>query len=199
MKRIYADYDQEGVFVYQAFKAKTVLKATAIGRFGTGFNRNRSTWIKPSFGWMLQRSGYASKHRQDGIARIKISHEGFLAILNQSIHTEFDERSGSSRLFWRRALDLTEVRHQWDPDRDLRGRPNERRAIQIGLSGATVHRYVDEWILGIEDVTELAKEIGRAVKSRMKVLPPCPELKVYELNSELSTKLGIDSSVEKIP
>ncbi|MDF1660345.1 MAG: DUF4291 family protein [Planctomycetota bacterium] len=191
MKRIYAEFDDDGIFVYQAFKHKTVLRAAAAGRFGTGFNRDRVTWIKPSFAWLLHRSVYATKHRMDGIAKIKLCHEGFLEILNQSISTEYDERFFPTRTAWRRALDLSEVCHQWDGDRDLRGRPNDRRAIQIALSGSIVEKYVDEWTLGIEDVTALAQSIGKAVRGKVKKLPECPELGIYELESSLSSKLGI--------
>jgi hypothetical protein len=48
------------------------------------------TWIKPSFGWMLYRSGYATKHRQESILKIKLTHQGFQEILFQAIPTSFD-------------------------------------------------------------------------------------------------------------
>ncbi|HBB34945.1 MAG TPA: hypothetical protein DDZ80_20145 [Cyanobacteria bacterium UBA8803] len=32
-----------------------------MGNFGKGFSLHRMTWIKPSLGWMLYRSGYATK------------------------------------------------------------------------------------------------------------------------------------------
>lgn len=191
MKRIFAEFDKEGIYVYQAFKLKTVLRAAAAGRFGQGFNRERTTWIKPSFAWILQRSKYATKHRMDGIAKIKLCHEGFLEILKQSITTEYDSRLYPSRTAWRRALDLSEVRHQWDGDKDLRGRPNDRRAIQIALSGSIVANYVDEWTLGITNVTDLAQDIGKAVRGKSKQLPESPELRDYEVESSLALKLGI--------
>ena len=79
--RVLAAYDEKGVFVYQAFHTETVAVAAAKGTFGKGFSLDRMTWIKPSFGWMLHRSGYAGKHGQEAIARIHLSHDGFLAIL----------------------------------------------------------------------------------------------------------------------
>ena len=51
------------------------------------------------------------------------------------------------------------VRVQWDPERDLRLAPLPYRAIQIGLSGEAVERYVTQWIRSIEDVTALAHRI----------------------------------------
>ena len=76
-QRIYAHYDDQGIFVYQAYKPSIVKAALEKGTFGAGFNRERMTWIKPSFAWMLYRSGYATKTRQEAILKIKLTHEGF--------------------------------------------------------------------------------------------------------------------------
>ena len=91
-KVIYADYDDEGVFVYQAFKPKIVAVAVELNKFGKGFGVDRISWIKPSLGWMLRRSKYATKHRMEAIARIKLNHASWLEILHQSIPTHFDEK-----------------------------------------------------------------------------------------------------------
>ena len=62
--QIRAIHDEEGVFFYQCFKesiAEYALKTqTFLGC--EEFNPTRMTWIKPSFGWAMYRSGYASKH-----------------------------------------------------------------------------------------------------------------------------------------
>ncbi len=47
-KIIFADFDKEGIFVYQAFKPKIVKVAVKMGTFGKGFGLDRITWIKPS-------------------------------------------------------------------------------------------------------------------------------------------------------
>lgn len=52
---------------------------------------------------------------------------------------------------------------QWDPERDLGLNPLPHRAIQIGLSGEAVDRYVDDWTTSIRDVTPLAHEVHAAV------------------------------------
>jgi hypothetical protein len=195
MKRIIAEFDDHGVYVYQAFKTKTVQAAVRAGRFQVGFNRNRMTWIKPSFAWMLHRSDYATKKRQEAIARVKISHEGFLAILSQSIPTQYNPQRFDRESTWRRKLDLTDVRHQWDPDRDSLRNFNGQRAIQIGLSGAAVHSYVDHWILSIEDVTPLAREIVYAICQRT-VLPQTPDKRPYPVDDKLALILGMSEQLE---
>jgi hypothetical protein len=119
-KQILAAYDDEGVFVYQAFK--------------------------PSFGWMLHRSEYATAVRQERILKIKLRHDGFLTILRRGVPTSYDRNRFASEHKWRRALDETDVRIQWDPDRSLRRVKLERRAIQLGMGGETVRQYVQEWM-----------------------------------------------------
>ena len=190
-RQILAAYDSEGIFVYQAFKPSIAEEALRKGTFGKGFNLERMTWIKPSFGWMLYRSGYATKHRQESILKIKLTHEGFQEILKQAIPTSFDRDIFESQREWKRSLDNSEVRYQWDPDRDLSLRRLEHRALQLGIRGSVVQSYVNDWILGIEEVTKLAGDIDNAVKNKLKEMPECPEERVYQVNSEIQKTLGI--------
>lgn len=70
----------------------------------------------------------------------------------------YDENLHPDAQAWRETLSAP-VRVQWDPERDLHLRPLAHRSIQIGLSGEAVERYCDSWILGITDVTDLAREV----------------------------------------
>lgn len=191
-KRVLAAYDPKGVFVYQAFATETVAVAASKGTFGKGFSLDRMTWIKPSFGWMLHRSGYAGKHGQEAIARIHLSHEGFLAILAQSVPTIYDAMLFPTVGAWNDALRSSDVRCQWDPDRDLSDRKREHRAIQLGIRGETVRRYVHEWIHGIEDVTELAHEIRDAAAQKRQVFPAVPNEQEYPITEEIARILQYD-------
>lgn len=114
------------------------------------------TWVKPSFAWVLYRSGYASKHNKHAF-KIKISHESLAHILEQC---KCKEGGGSHG------------RVQWDPARDLHSSaPNGReprkmlkqRAIQIGMGGP-LSQYYTEHIISIQDVTELAKQVQQVHK-----------------------------------
>lgn len=189
-RQIRADFDDEGIYVYQAFRPSTVAAALAHGTFANGFSMNRMTWIKPSFGWMLYRSGYASKNRQKAILKIKLTHAGFQEIIGQAIETSFNKRQHTTREDWKRALDASEVRVQWDPDRALEGYKLERRAIQLGIHGSVVEHYVHKWIIGLTEVTALAREIHQAVLQNQP-LPTVPEEKIYPVNAEITSLLGI--------
>ena len=190
-RRVRGCFDEQGVYVYQAFTPETVKVAVSLGTFGKGFGMDRMTWIKPSFGWMLHRSGYATKSRQEAIARIHLKHEGFLEILQQAVPTSYDRTLFGSPGEWGLALKNSEVRYQWDPDRNLRDYKLEHRAIQLGISGQMVYRYVREWIIGIEDVTSVAHAIRNAVKDGLD-LPTVPEENEYPVPAEIARSLGYD-------
>ena len=190
-REVRAHYDDAGVVVYQAFSPHIAEDAVRLQTMGRGFTLERMTWIKPSFGWMLYRSGYARKHRQERILRIRLAHGGFRAILAEAIPTAFTPGLFSDDREWSSALRQSRVRYQWDPDRDLRLVRLDRRAIQLGIRGEVVARYVQEWILGVEDVTELALEIERSVRSRQE-LPTVPEERVYPVDETTRRSLGMD-------
>eukprot|EP00325_Prymnesiales_sp_UTEX-LB-985_P028192 CAMPEP_0174736550 /NCGR_PEP_ID=MMETSP1094-20130205/66870_1 /TAXON_ID=156173 /ORGANISM="Chrysochromulina brevifilum, Strain UTEX LB 985" /LENGTH=184 /DNA_ID=CAMNT_0015939669 /DNA_START=89 /DNA_END=639 /DNA_ORIENTATION=+ len=132
------EWDEEGVYFYQAFSAEIAEWAIREQRLGgPHFNVTRMTWIKPSFAWVLYRSGYARKHNQEVILKIKVPH----ALVAELLCACACKHGGGG----------SKGRVQWDPARDLmtsddRGREPRRmlreRAIQIGLSRDLSTRYV---------------------------------------------------------
>lgn len=194
-REIRAAFDQKGVYVFQAFCPTIADHALEKGTFGEGFGRNRMTWIKPSFGWMLYRSDYASKVNQERILRIQVSHEGFGELLRNAVPSEFDPRAFVDQASWKNALQNSRARVQWDPDRDLALKIIERtRAIQIGIGRTLVPSYVDKWIVGITDVTKVAQGIrdeilaGRSLGGVM--AHPFPE-KIYPVDRDIRVRLGM--------
>lgn len=53
-----------------------------------------------------------------------------------------------------KAKEKAEVRFQWDPERDVRLERLPYRSLQVGIAGRMVKRWIDEWIVRIEDVTD---------------------------------------------
>ncbi|MEO1451778.1 MAG: DUF4291 family protein [Bacteroidota bacterium] len=189
-KLIYADYDETGVYMYQAFKPAIVAVAVEKGTFGKGFGLDRITWIKPSFCWVLRRSKYGTKNRMQAIARIKISHEAFLEILSQSIETHWNETIYPQETHWENALKHSDVIHQWDPERDIEGKRLDRQAIQIGIRGEVIRTYVSDYILGVEDLSPLVQSIREIKKKGGHTFPEIPTEKEYPLPEKLFEKLG---------
>jgi len=130
------------------------------------------TWIKPSFNWMMYRSGYGTKPGQEVVLGIDITREGFEWALKNAVLSKFTPSVHASPEKWQNLLTARPVRIQWDPERDWRLQRIEGvRAIQIGLSGEAVERYVNQWLVRVEDVTPLARMVAAAVKSGT---PPSP-------------------------
>ena len=71
-----AQFDNEGVYFYQAYNDDIANWALEHQKFGGPlYNTVRMTWIKPSFAWVLYRSGYGKKKNQTRILKIKLSHD----------------------------------------------------------------------------------------------------------------------------
>jgi hypothetical protein len=149
------EWDEEGVYFYQAFNIDIADWALKNQRFGgPGFNPVRMTWIKPSFAWMLYRAGYGHKDKnQSRILKVKLPHDAVAEILGRCA---VGHGNGG-----------TEGRVQWDPARTLllaEGREPARgggRAIQIGMKDQLSSYYVSQ-VLSITDVTDLAHEVEYA-------------------------------------
>lgn len=158
------EWDDEGVYVYQAYNsaiADWALEHQSFG--GPAWKPARMTWIKPSFAWMLYRCGYGHKTGQTRVLKMKLSHDTIAYLLShcKCVHTGEKLQSSGGEI----------GRVQWDPERDLfqsdgkRKEPRRmglrQRAIQIGLPGSISEYYVSN-IISIEEVTDLAHEIGLA-------------------------------------
>ncbi|THB69319.1 MAG: DUF4291 domain-containing protein [Gammaproteobacteria bacterium] len=167
-RQIRAVYNDKTIRVYQAYSDAIADSALKHGTFiSPPFKMERMTWIKPSFLWMMYRSGWGKKDSgQKRILAIDISREGFEWALEHSCLSHFDPNLYSSKEEWQKIKEQSPVRIQWDPERDINLQPQEHRAIQIGLSKEAVKLYVNEWIQNITDITPLTHEIQALIEHR---------------------------------
>jgi hypothetical protein len=188
-----AAYSENTVRVYQAYGPEIARPALAAGRFVPPFKMGRMTWIKPSFNWMMYRSGYASKPGQEFVLGIEITRDGFEWALRHAVTSSYRPGVHASHEDWRRAVDTSPVRVQWDPERDWRLRPIAGvRTIQIGLSGVAVERYVNQWIVSIEDVSPVARMLTAQAESPIPASPlPSAREREYPLGSGAAAALCI--------
>ena len=187
-RQIRASYDDSTVTMYQAYNPAIGGPAAAKGRFGVGFKRERMTWIKPSFRWMMYRCGWGLRPGQECVLAISITREGFEWALAHSAFAHYDRDLYADRDAWRASL-AQPVRVQWDPERDLDFRPLDHRSIQIGLGGAAVARYCDEWIIGIEDVTGLAHRVHAAKDPAL-----LPAERPYPVPAAIAARIGMGAA-----
>ncbi len=180
--QIRARYSADTITVYQAYSAEIALPAVRAGRFVPPFKRERMTWIKPSFRWMMYRCGWATKPGQDRVLAIDITREGFEWALAHACLSHYDRERHADRAAWARQLKVSPVRVQWDPERSLHLKPLPYRSLQVGLSRDAVDRYVDEWTTAVTDITETVHRIhgllragdDRAAEAQLPVETPYP-------------------------
>ena len=156
---IRAVYDDKTIRIYQAYNNRIADEAIKNGTFGSSFNRNRMTWIKPSFLWMMYRSGWATKENQERILAIDIKREAFDFLVENAVSSMFDVDKYESIDEWKKQVKESSIRVQWDPERDVYGNPLDYRSIQLGIRGDIVNKYLDEWIEKITDITEYVNEL----------------------------------------
>ncbi|WUH49717.1 DUF4291 domain-containing protein [Streptomyces sp. NBC_00443] len=163
--RVRAQHTESTVTVYQAYRPEIGRAAAVSGRFPPSWSRDRMTWVKPSFLWMMYRCGWATKEGQETVLAVEISREGFEWALRHACLSHYVPVLHDDRDAWKRQLRAVPARVQWDPERDLRLSPLPYRSLQLGLGGEAAAKYADEWILGIKDVTPLATEMQARVRA----------------------------------
>ncbi|MER8100971.1 DUF4291 domain-containing protein [Kitasatospora sp. NPDC094016] len=162
--RIRALHTATTVTVYQAYAPEIGLPAAQDGHFPAAWKRDRMTWIKPSFLWMMYRCGWAGKEGQETVLAIEITREGFEWALANACLAHYEHGLHPDRATWKRRLKRAPARVQWDPERDLHLQPLPHRSLQLGLAGEAAERYAEQWIVSIDDVTALAHTIQAQVR-----------------------------------
>jgi Domain of unknown function (DUF4291) len=192
MHEIRAVYDERTITVYQAYSPAIAEPALRAGTFVPPFKRERMTWIKPSFLWMMYRCGWAAKEGQERVLALSITREGFEWALANAMLSHYQPGAYASRADWQRALKRSPVRVQWDPERDVRLRELPYRSLQVGIGGSAVDRYLDEWITGITDVTSLARQIRARLDDEDDdgATALLPRERVYPLPATIGAPLG---------
>jgi Domain of unknown function (DUF4291) len=157
-RHIIAQFDDEGVLVYQAYRPTIGNFAVTHGYFGGEFSLDRMSWIKPNFLWMMYRSGWGQKEGQEVVLAIKIKRAAFNAMLANAVYSKYVPEQYPTEKDWKWAGLNSDVRLQWDPDHEPTGGKLERKAIQLGLRGDILALYAREWIISIEDISEFVRE-----------------------------------------
>lgn len=157
-RHILAQYDDDSVIVYQAYRAEIGHFAAQHGYFGGAFSVQRMSWIKPNFLWMMYRCGWGTKEQQEVVLAIRLKRAAFDQVLAQAVHSSYVPAVYGTEAAWQAAVARSDVRLQWDPDHHPSGAKLERRAIQLGLRGEALAHYAKDWIVSIEDISDFVRE-----------------------------------------
>lgn len=187
-RHVLAQFDDDAVVVYQAYRPSIGHFAAEHGHFGgPDFSLDRMSWIKPNFLWMMYRCGWATKEGQEVVLAIWLARGAFDAILAQAVASTHDPRFYATADDWQAAVRRSNVRLQWDPDHGPGGEPLRRRAVQLGLRGPVLASFASAWIRRIEDVTPLV----HAQRGRDRAALVLPREHVYPVPA--GTQLGVDA------
>jgi hypothetical protein len=194
-KHILAHFDADSIVVYQAYRPSIARYAVEHGGFGGEFSFSRMSWVKPNFLWMMFRCGWGMKPDQEVTLAIRLRRTFFEKILSSAAPSTWDQDRYPERDQWSRAVSLSEVRVQWDPDHDPSGSKLQRRAIQLGLRGETLRAFGTHEILEIIDLTEFVNDQRKRMASggaRALILPR--ERTYLPVDPEVSARLGISEA-----
>jgi hypothetical protein len=191
LHQVRADYDRDTIVVYQAYRAEIAEPAVRAQRFVEPFSLNRMTWIKPSFLWMMGRSGWGGKPGQEHVLAVRITRGGWEAALSQAVLTGYQRGVHADREDWERQMKSATVRVQWDPERTLAGAVLDARAIQVGLSRHVVADYVNTWTTEIRDITPTVRKMAGLLKEGRKdrAAQHLPRERPYELPPHIARRL----------
>lgn len=187
VKEVFAQYDKQCIRVYQAYNAAIAEEAVALQTFGSKFNFNRMTWIKPSFLWLMYRSNWGTKKDQECILALDIYLSVFDGLLEKAVLTSPDSASYTGAQ-WERAFAETTVYCQWDPDRNMNGNAIDRAAIQIGIKGSALREVLDKGICRIEDLTPLVRKWNGQRKNGKLSAKDLPSEKLYPVRDKVTRK-----------
>lgn len=179
-QHVLANFDDESISVYQAYKPAIAKFAVDHQCFGGEFSFTRMSWIKPNFLWMMFRSGWATKEGQERILEVRIRRDFFDQLMKDAVPSAFIAELFTDHQEWKNAVSRSDVRLQWDPDHDPAGKSVERRAVQLGLRGNMLQRYSDE-LCWIKDITDFVIEQRNNVHDHEKLLLPYEDVYIgYE-------------------
>ena len=182
-KEIRAVYTDETIRVYQAYNRTIAEEAVKNGTFGAHFSMSRMTWIKPSFLWMMYRCGWARKENQEHVLAIDIKRTGFDKAVESAVISTFSEELGITKDEWQKRVKESDVRVQWDPEKDIDGNNLPYRSLQLGLRGKAVEEYVHDWIVKVTDITDYVNDLNALRINNEDISDRLPKEMVYKINS----------------
>jgi hypothetical protein len=157
-RHILAQFDDETIVVYQAYRPSIGRFAADHGCFGGDFSYGRMSWIKPNFLWMMYHSDWGRSEGQEVVLAIRLRRQFFDSILESAVASSFGQSGYESQAEWQAAVQNSDVRLQWDPDHLPNGQTCARRAVQLGLRGKTLEAYGKQQIVEVIDLSQFVAE-----------------------------------------
>ncbi len=196
-----AEYNDNQVVVYQAFNDRIADYAIQNKRFGGEFKFSRTTWIKPSFLWMMHRSKWGNEEDQERILSIYLNRNFFDSLLDRGLSLK-EIKSYNKKLYMKNLfqsnldpISLNQEKKlyskkgkklksniiiQYDPDRNLNGEKLEQKAIQIGIRGDILGEYHEKGIERIKDITSFVRGQLKLLENKQYDKIKLPDTQLYK-------------------
>jgi hypothetical protein len=178
-RHILAQYDDEPIIVYQAYMPSIGQFAIEYGWFCDYFKYHRMSWIKPNFLWMMYRSSWGTAQRQETVLALRLRRHFFDSLLAKAVPSSFHPDLFADEEAWKRAVQSSDVRLQWDPDHTPAGERCQRRALQLGLRGQALEDYGKREIVEVIDMTDFVASQRQHAASWQEGRLLTPEERVY--------------------
>ncbi len=113
--------------------------------------------------------------------------------MSVGVLTSYEPSVHANPRAWRDEFERATVHVQWDPERSIRGADVGCNSIQIGIRRHLIGRYVDEWVLEIQDLTPSVRKIHALIKAGHvdKARKLLPSERPYPVNAEVARRLGM--------
>ena len=191
-RHVLAQYDEETIIVYQAYMPSIGQFAIEYGWFCDHFKYHRMSWIKPNFLWMMHRSSWGAAQRQETVLALRLRRHFFDSLLAKAVSSSFHPDLFEDEEAWKRAVQSSDVRLQWDPDHMPTGERCERRALQLGLRGEALDDYGKREIVEVIDITDFVATQRRHAASWQEGTLLTPEERVYvPADAAVARRIGI--------
>ncbi len=191
-RHVLAQFDDETVVVYQAYRPAIGQFAAAHGVLGGEFSYTRMSWVKPNFLWMMFRSGWGTKENQEVTLALRVRRTLFDELLAAAVPSSWDRDQFATEAEWAKAVAVSAVRLQWDPDHNPAGGKLARRAIQLGLRGDVLEAFGRRELLEVIDLSGfVAEQRGRLASGGVADLVT-PRERVYRpADAGVAARLGL--------
>lgn len=186
-RHILAQFDDETIIVYQAYRPAIGRYAIENQKLGGEFSFSRMSWIKPNFLWMMYRSGWGTKENQEVSLAFRIRREFFDSILKAAVPSTWDRDLFTIEDEWSQAVSHSSVRLQWDPDHDPSGAKLERRAIQLGLRNEVLEAFAKRELIEVIDLSDFIAEQRSILLSTKHAALLTPRERVYHPKDQTLT------------
>jgi len=123
----------------------------------------------------MYRSGWGTKQDQEITLAITIRREGFEELLKEAVHSIYIQEVYKTQEEWKHKMENAAVVLQWDPDHNPSGHKQNRRAIQLGIKGELLDKYINKWTVKIEDISDFVEEQRQFIENDEKLITPFEE------------------------